>query len=850
MTPAGWDRVQELFHSAVGLAPAEREALLTKTGDAELASEVLTLLAGHDRSGPVSAAEPAAGGDEPGRIGAFRIERRIGEGGMSVVYQAEREGDGFRQRVALKLARAGYADPELAQRLAAERRILARLEHPGIARLIDGGTTEAGQPYFAMEYVDGTSLLAHAEENRLPLAERLRLFLSVCEAVQYAHQQFVVHRDLKPTNILVTAAGQPKLLDFGIASLLDRPGAEGAAAPWLTPAYASPEQVWGDPVGPLSDVYSLGVVLYELVAGCRPYDLASRSSLEIARVILEKIPDPPSRTPGGRGLGRDLDSIVLKAMAKSPAQRYRSVAELADDLERYRTGHPVQAHGRGTRYRFGKVVRRHRWAAAAVAVAVVSLVGGAGVALWQAATARAALARAELALAESEESQGLLYELFESNDPAVSGGRPITAPEMMERGLHRAEQLQDQPALQSRMLTSIGRVYNGLSEPVKASAVLEQAVAAGRAGFGDRSPELVEPLRHLARAYRDQGRLDQADSCYQLALGIVQADHGHVHPLVADVLLDLARVALDRGENEAGRRLVLEAREIRRATLGANSPAVAATIVIMGSIERRTAHYREAERLYREALDMYRAARGSWDGDVAAARLQIAMLLRDHLGDLEEARVEARKAVLIQRRVLGPTHPSRTWGLMTLALTEERLGHREPAESLVRESLQLATEAYGPNHPAVIDGMFSLAAFLARQGEDAEALRLGREALAMARRWPDAGQGVLPGALQNMAGVELVVGRPLDGDRHAREAFDLLAPVLGPDHLGRLNELLADLALARHDSAGAARYLRQAHRILARELGADHPDVRRDSARLDALAGAVRGKAAGVLSGE
>jgi len=418
MDPERWLKVRELFERVAGTPLEERAGLLAAHcgGDQALRAEVESLLAAEARAGEFLQAplEPAgmrvdSGVATPERIGPYRILGQIGSGGMGRVYRAVRHD--FPKTVALKVVRSSVDGALLRHRFRRERDILAALEHPGIARLYDAGTAEDGRPWLAMEYVEGSTLFAHARQCDLTIADRVRLFIGVCAAVEYAHARGVVHRDLKPSNILVDARGAPKLLDFGVAKLLDPSGEDGehtlTAAPLMTPEYASPEQVRGEPIGPASDVYSLGVVLYELVTGCRPYRLATHARREVERAVCETEPELPSTAvrrleetspesaatsgqPGGEWAGEgsaerlarrlrgDLDAIVLKALRKEPAKRYVSVAELAADLRRHLEGQPVAAR-RGTwRYRAGKVARRHRTAAAGW-LAIAAVLAGLGV---------------------------------------------------------------------------------------------------------------------------------------------------------------------------------------------------------------------------------------------------------------------------------------------------------------------------------------------------------------------------------------------------------------------------------------------------------------------------------------
>ena len=414
LPPEGkWDQVRDLFHEALELGPDARESFLARIADPALASEVRSLLAAHEESSaflatPVS---PAFGRTpSPGdRIGRYRIGEEIGRGGMGVVYRATREEEGFVQQVAIKLIDGAVVSQEVLKRFRSERQILALLDHPNIARLIDGGTTTDGSPYLVMEYVSGRPLLAYCDDRRLGIEARLAVFLTICDAVQFAHQRLVVHRDLKSDNILVTEEGSPRLLDFGIAKLLSPE--EGVAVGtltlpmnrMLTPDYASPEQIRGEPATVAADIYSLGVVLYELLAGSRPLHFTTRSPEEILRVAMQEEPALPStvasRSPEAadrrgdttrqlrRRLSGDLDYVILKALEKDPKRRYGSVDQLAQDIRRHLAGLPVLARGRSATYLLSRFVRRHRAAVVTVGLVVLSLVAGLVATTWQAQVA-------------------------------------------------------------------------------------------------------------------------------------------------------------------------------------------------------------------------------------------------------------------------------------------------------------------------------------------------------------------------------------------------------------------------------------------------------------------------------
>jgi serine/threonine protein kinase len=378
MTPERWQRVKELFDAALERERATRVSFLAQAAadDPSLADEVLGLLDSDEKASAFLSTSPRPeyrnlASSEPvsvpvGRhIGPYRVMGEIGQGGMGAVYRAVRDDDQYQKQVAIKLVRGGMDSEFVIERFKAERQILANLEHANIARLIDGGTTEEGWPYFSMEYVEGQPIDQYCASRSLSTRQRLELFLTVCSAVQYAHQRLVIHRDLKPRNILVTEDGVPKLLDFGIAKLLGAEAGQGATLtglPMLTPEYASPEQVKGEGITTASDVYSLGMLLYELLARKRAYEIKTRSLEEIARMVCLAEPEQPSAVAPralSRQLAGDLDTIVLRAVRKESVRRYPSVQELSEDIRRHLVGLPVLARGDTLSYRAGKFVRRH-----------------------------------------------------------------------------------------------------------------------------------------------------------------------------------------------------------------------------------------------------------------------------------------------------------------------------------------------------------------------------------------------------------------------------------------------------------------------------------------------------------
>jgi serine/threonine-protein kinase len=768
-----WQQLQDLFMAAHAVQGEARERLLSDRArtDPVLVEEARSLLAADSRTGvmDVLGAQLASLAsvleeDRPGRIGAYNVVGEIGRGGMGVVYLADRADGEFQQRVAIKLIGTSDADDPLHQRFLAERQILAGLIHPNIARLLDGGLTADGRPYLVMEYVEGLPITSYCDDRRLDLRARLRLFGDVCAAVQHAHQNLVIHRDLKPSNILVSSDGRVHLLDFGIAKLIDsaaavsRPPLTRLESRMMTPEYASPEQVRGESLGTTSDIYSLGVLLYELLCGRAPYRLTTRSPLEVATAVCEQDPLPPSvRASRGHdsadqqaaeaaassrgtsvdGLTRlldgDLDGIVLMAMRKEPARRYASADMLRQDIDRYLAGLPVLAHRGSRRYRAWKFLRRHRVEAAAAAVVLAALVTGLSVAVVQGRRASRERDRAEQALAESTVVTNFLMELFQTGDPGETPLAQLTALDLLRRGAERADELSSQPLVRARLLDVVGQMSFQLGRLDEAQRRLEQAVALRRAP-GNTPVDLASSLIHLARVHRT------------------------------------------RNEYERARALVNEALDLRRRALPADHPDTAEALYELGWLTFGT----EQERFYRQALTLF-----SDRPSTAARRVTLLQALSTNLrrqGRLAEAIAADKDALGVAERSFGPDHHLTGYALIHLADHVADIEQDQvTAERLYRRGLEVMTPHFGDNSTRLLHGLNSLARLLGGRGDN-EAEVHYRRALAISQSATGLEHPRVADQLAKLAGEVARQGRLAEAETLVRQSLDLSIRTLGPRH--------------------------------------------------------------------
>jgi len=842
------NEVEELL----GLAEGDDERLSpTKILTGPLWSELdeRSELEGKSEDGETLKAKRIPGPGAGDRVGAYRILRELGRGGMAVVYLAERADGAFDQQVALKLLRPGVAANELLQRFEQERQILASLNHPAIARLLDGGVDDLGRPFIALEHVEGQTIDRYCDEHRLSVEERISLFLVVSQAVGYAHSKLVVHRDLKPSNILVDAEGQVKLLDFGIAKLLDPAVAGSFAAPdtrtmhrVLTPEYASPEQVRGDAVTTASDVYQLGLLLYELLTGTRAVRLAGLSATETERAICMDLPPRPSTleiseeisrsrqsTPAqlAKRLRGDLDNILFMALRKEPDRRYATPAELISDLERYRTGLPVTARPDTLTYRTRKFVRRHRFGLAAILAIVVLGIGYAITITMSAAQISRERDRAQAEASKAREVKDFLVNIFEVSDPEEALGEKISARELLERGSARVhDELADQPEVQAEMLRAIGEIYRKLGLFDRAEPLLRQALELTGGGSPEDAPALTETLRLLGKTIQAKGANDEAEAFLRKALELRRSQEPVDEMAVAESLRDLSVVHSSRGENDLAEPLLREALQIYRDRFGSEREEVASTLDSLAPLLRRKGDSKAAEVLLREAHDIRRKLLPEDHPDYATSLSNLAMVLRGN-GDLVEAESLFRQALGISEKVRGPDHP---WGatiMNNLAGTLFQRGQYTEAEALLRRAFEIRQEALPENHTQLAWNLSDLGRVLQAQGKLEEAEAAYRDAIARYppdHRWRTFAELNLALALKDRGELdeaERLVRSVLDqhrkesGDDHRSVAIDLL-------YLGQVLRAKQEAGEAK-ETGEAERVIRDAVERFRNLLADDHP---------------------------
>ncbi|HEY0460828.1 MAG TPA: serine/threonine-protein kinase [Pyrinomonadaceae bacterium] len=808
-----WNKAKEIFQAALVLPAAEREEFVERESndDRIIKREVETLLEAFDEAGtfivaPVASladfVESAQTASIVGRqIGAYQILREIGRGGMGAVYLAQRADREFQKKVALKLIKRGFDTDEIVRHFRNERQILANLEHPNIARLLDGGATEDGLPFLVMEYVEGVKLTHFCDENNLEIVARLELFLAVCAAVSHAHRNLIVHRDLKPSNILVTNEGIPKLLDFGIAKLLT-PTADFATGQTatnfnvMTPEYASPEQVRGESVTTATDVYSLGVILFELLTGLRPYQFETRSQEEIVRTICEFETIRPSSAisrnlkkksesakptskfgfRSSNFLRGDLDNIILMAMRKEPERRYSSVEQFAEDIRRYLKDLPVLAREDAFGYRASKFIGRNKIGIAAAGGIALSLVAG--------------IVGARRQRDKAERINRFLQKMLASADPRAAGKDAKVVEVLQFAADSIKKDFAGQPEIVADLSTTIGLTFLNLGQIDSAEFYLTEALEIRRALFGLKNFVTGMSLNNYGRLVQAKGDLKKAENFFRQALMILRRVR-RTHAL------DLAAVL-----GNLGYLLMLEAK------------------------------YDEAIDTHREELALLRVKLSENHAEFARTLGNLANVF-SVLGDKKTAEPMHRQALAVTQRFYGGEHPDVALAMLHLAITLAS-SKSDEAETLFSQSLALRRKFFGNEHTETAWALYYLGDMRIRKKDYDRAAGYAREILSCRGRSISESHSVIHSALLMLARCYLGNNQPLEAEKLLRECLKLRQETLPPGHwlIATTNGYLAECFLQTERFNEAVPLLEENYKTLLSRFGANHEHTKQAQERL------------------
>jgi eukaryotic-like serine/threonine-protein kinase len=705
LSPEQWQKVSPYLDQALTLSDQERERWLAdlRMKDPALARQISALLDNHysaqqegflETSPPLPSQSKSLAGET---VGPYRLLSEIGRGGMGMVWLAERSDGRFQRRAAVKFLSVGLGGRGGAERFKREGAILGRLSHPNIAELLDAGVTPAAQPYLVLEYVDGEPIDRYCKHKKLDIQQRCRLFLDVLAAVAHAHANLIIHRDIKPSNVLVNRDGQVKLLDFGIAKLLEGEGSDGSATlltheagSALMPEHAAPEQVMGVPVTTATDVYGLGVLFYGLLTEKHPAGLGVHTPAGLVKAIVDTEPQRMSEVVADRlrrQLQGDLDTIVAKALKKDPRERYASVTTLADDVNRYLRTEPISARPDTVVYRVKKFVGRNRLVVGLATVALLAVIAGVVGILVQAQTARR---QRDLAFRERDRANRItsfMTDMFKLADPAENAAKDVTAREVLDKTAKDIDSgLAKDPQLRAQMMQVMGGAYMNLGQYKQAEALLRRAVELSRGNVGSNAPETLSLMDFLGSALAQQGSFPEAEK------------------LQRQVLESQTRV------------------------LGPEHPDTLSTMGDLGSTLAMGGHFAEAEKLLRETLEKQRRVLGTEDHHTIATMDDLAATLGEEGRFAESVELE-RETIELERRVYGPDHLGVLMSMGNEADPLYSMGRFAEAQQLLQQAREIQLRVLGPNHPETARAAYNLGCIAAVTGKRDEAFKFLNEAI-------------------------------------------------------------------------------------------------------------------------
>lgn len=777
------------------------------------------------------------------QAGSYTIIKRLGHGGMGTVYLARRTDGTFDREVAIKFIRSELHHPPAVKQFERERQILASLNHPSIAALYDGGQDEHGSPYLVMEYIEGQSLIDYAREKRLTLREKLELFMRICDAVHHAHQNLIIHRDLKPSNILVKGSGEVKLLDFGVARLIEKVEPDAPATRsefrFITTGYASPEQVNGETVTTASDVYSLGVVLYEMLSGTLPHDTATLAAAQAAKVIGEEKALKPStklrrsahlireNLSGSdlnkliRSLQGDLDTIILKAMQKEPGLRFSSARALADDIRRYLNREPIEAASPGFIYRARKFLRRHARASAIIFLSATMLLSGL---IYHNRLLEAERDAARHEAAKAEQISSYLIQLFESADPSRAMGREISARELLDMGMTNLEALGGQPEIQAELTGIMGKVFFSLGMLDEADDLLARAIELNRTLHGEMSLQLAAALANYGLVAGTKGDHSGQLQYQQQALNIRRAHLRGNHPLLASSSHNMASAlrVLDRYDEafmHSNESLLM-----RLALHGEMNEDVANSYNQLGSLHYNAGKFADAESSWRKALAIQEQVLGDHHPKTLVTAANLSTVLRRKT-EFDEAAQILLDVLEKRAYVLGDEHPDYANTLYSLGFLYYDMGAFDEAEHYWRQTLEKRIALYGNEHPDIGTTLNALAALARGKGDFEETLVILNELLEYYRTVYGREHGTVARMLHNLGATYASLEQGQVAAQYYREALEMRIRILGRDHpdVAWVHHNLATVLIDfSNDYDQAAIHAEEAFRIRLHALGSDH----------------------------
>jgi serine/threonine protein kinase len=767
LSPDEWLAISPYLDQALAMSDDERAAWLRSLGERNptLLAQLTDLLEEHQVLSEEGFLEkggfglPNSAGLAGQTLGPYTLLSQIGQGGMGSVWLAERNDGRFERRVAVKFIHIALMGKGGEGRFKREGSILGRLSHPHIAELIDAGVSAAGQPYLVLEYIEGDSIDGYCDRQKLDVEARIRLFLEVLGAVAHAHANLIVHRDLKPSNVLVSKDGQAKLLDFGIAKLLEGEAEDGTATLLtveggraMTPEYAAPEQVTGAPVTTATDVYALGVLLYVLLTGQHPAGKGRRSPAELVKAIVDTEPTRPSdivtteranreetttnaarrtTTPDklSRLLQGDLDTIIVKALKKDPRERYASVTALADDLQRYLRHEPIAARPDTLTYRAGKFVRRNRIAVALASLAFLAAATGVTGTVVQARRARA---QRDLAIRERDRGSRVtqfMIKMFKVSDPGESRGNTVTAREILDKAAAEVDtDLAKDPETQAQMMDVMGNVYFSLGLYPKSESMLTRSVDIRRQALGSGHPDTLASASDLGRTLSTEQRDQDAEKLLRETVASQQRVLGPEHPDTLATMHRLANTLLGQKRYPEAEQLHREVLEKRRRVLGSDHPDTVASMDNMAFVFMVEERFPEAEKMQRDALAIAERVQGADDPYTLDSMNRLARILSLEKKFPEAEKVQ-RDGLDIQMRVMGPDHPLTLRSLNNLLDILAKENNYPEAEKVARQIKAREVRVRGPEHPYTAFANYQLACVVAHQGRNSEALSLLKEAV-------------------------------------------------------------------------------------------------------------------------